>query len=266
MRDREPEPTPLNRPALTIARFTLLEARRTRLLWVLLVLLGAGFALAEFLGEVAITETREFQSGFLGALLRLGGVFLVALFVSTSMVREFNDKGLELVLSLPIGRATYLLGRLAGFAAVAAVTAGLCAASLLLYAPAGQVLLWGVSLACELLLVTVFTVLCLLTFSQVTAALSAVLAFYVLARAMAALQLMAHGPLVDPDSLAQQWIGHLLEGLAFLLPALDRFTDSAWLVHHTGAAADLLPIAGQTAVYAVLLGGAALFDLYRKSL
>jgi len=253
-------------PAFTIAVFTLLEARRNRLLWLILALLVAGFGLAEFIGEVAITETRQYQSGFLGSLLRASAVFMISLFVITTMVREFNDKGLELVLSLPVARANYYLGKLLGFSAVALLTAFLCGLCLLLYAPAGQVALWSLSLACELLLITALSLLCLFTFNQVTLALSAVMAFYVLARTIVALQLIGHSPLVDSGTFSQEFINSFIDALAFLLPSLHRFADSGWLIYHTGTATDLAPVIVQTTVYMGLLAGAGLFDLYRKNL
>ena len=249
-----------------IAGYTFLEATRNRLVWLVLVLVAGCLLLAAFVGSVAITETRQFQSGLAGASLRGCAVFTLALFVITSMVREFADKGFELVLSLPVRRATYLLGKLAGFALLALAISALCALPLLLLAPAGQVLLWGVSLACELLLVTSLSLLCLLTFAHVTTALSAVAAFYLAARSIAAVQLIAHGTLAVQDPLLRAGSRALVDGLAFVLPELHRFTSSRWLVYHDAGLADLVPVLGQTAVYLVLLVTAALFDLYRKNL
>ncbi len=249
-----------------IAHYTFLEAMRNRLLWLVLVLVLASYGLAAFVGSVAITETREFQSGFAGATLRAGAVFTLALFVITSMVREFADKGFELVLSLPVHRATYLLGKLGGFALLALLVSALCALPLLLLAPPLPVLLWALSLASELLLVTALSVLCLLTFSHVTLALSAVAAFYLAARSIAAIQLIAHGTLAVQDPLAQTISSALVDGLAFLLPELHRFTSSSWLIYHDAGFADLLPVLGQTAVYLLVLVSAALFDLHRKNL
>ena len=118
----------------------------------------------------------------------------------------------------------------------------------------------------ELSIVTAVSLLCLLTFSHVTVALSAVMAFYLLSRSMTAIQLMGHFPVIGPDSLAQDVIVAFLDALAFLLPELDRFTSSQWLVYHTAGWQDLLPIFGQTVIYVGLICGAAMFDLYRKSL
>ncbi len=95
-----------SRPVAVIAAYTLLEGMRNRLAWLVLGIIVAVFGLSEFIAEVAITETVEFQSAFLGATLRGFSVFMVSLFVITSMVRELNDKGLDLVLSLPIPRAS----------------------------------------------------------------------------------------------------------------------------------------------------------------
>ncbi len=251
---------------LAIAYYTTLEALRNRLLWLVVSFVVGGFTLAEFIGEVAITESKEFQSSFLGAVLRVSAVFMVSLFVITSMVREFNDKGLELVLSQPIARTSYFLGKLLGFSCLAVFTAALYALALLLYTPVDQALIWGVSLTAELLIIMTFSLLCLFTFAHVTLALSVVMAFYVLARTISALQLIGQGPLGPTDQLSQQLIGWLMSGLGFLLPELDRFTSSEWLVYHTGHWHDLLPILGQSVIYVALLSGAALFDLYRKNL
>ncbi len=253
-------------PTLAIAKYTALEALRNRLLWLVFAFLIVAFGLTEFIGDVAITESGQFRSGFMGALLRIFSVFMISLFVITSMVREFNDKGLELVLSLPIPRLHYFFGKLLGFSLLAVATAALCTACLVLYAPADQALQWGLSLALELLIVTTFSLLCLFTFNHVTLAFSMVVAFYALSRTISAIQLIGHGPLVDSANLSQQAINAFISALAFLLPELHNFTVSDWLIYHTGTWADLLPILSQSVVYLVLLCSAALFDLYRKNL
>jgi ABC-type transport system involved in multi-copper enzyme maturation permease subunit len=252
-------------PITTIARFSFVEALRNRLLWLIGLFLLAGFLLVEFIGEVAITETVQFQSGFLGALLRISAVLIMSLFVISSMVREFNDKGMELVLSLPMTRATYLAGKLLGYALLALLTALLFSLILLIYAPADQVAVWGVSLGFELLIVTAFSVLCLLSFTHVTPALSAVMAFYFLSRVITGLQLMSYGTFMETETFSQQVVQWLVAGLAFVLPDLNRFTQSDWLVYHTAEWTSLLPLAGQSFVYLTLLMAAALFDLYRKN-
>lgn len=79
------------------------------------------------------------------------------------------------------------------------------------------------------------------------------------------LQLLGHGATVA-QSAGQQALTAGADGLALLLPHLDRFTRSDWLVYHDGGAADLLAIAVQTAIYVALMAAAGLFDLYRKQI
>lgn len=249
-----------------IAHYTLLEARRNHLLWIVVLTIFSAVALAGFLAQVAITETRQIQAAFLGALLRWAAVFIVGLTVITGMVREFNDKSFELVLSLPLPRAGYFTGKLAGYAAVALLVAVCMTLPLLLVVPYGQAALWGISLGCELLLVCALSLLCMLTLNQTLPAFVVVAAFYLLSRSIGAIQLMAQGPLVDTASWAQQTVLLLVKAIALVLPDLDRFTDTGWLVYHSGMPMSLAPILGQSLIYLVLLAGAGLFDLYRKNL
>ncbi|MEC5160285.1 MULTISPECIES: ABC transporter permease [unclassified Janthinobacterium] len=253
------------RPTLTIAAYTLLEALRNRLLWLLLLAALAGVGLAGFLHELALTEGREVQAALLAAALRLAAVFLVATFVVTSVVREADDKGLDMLLALPMPRAAYLFGKLAGFAALALLPALLFGALSLLFAAPAQSALWGLSLLCELWIVAAFSLLCALSFSQALPALAGVAGFYLLARVIGALQLLGHGQ-GGARSHGQRAIGAGLDLVAAVLPALDRYTRTEWLLYGSGDAATLLAIAAHSAIYLALLAAAALFDLYRKSL
>lgn len=251
--------------SLTIARYTLLEALRNRLLWLLIVAALGAVGLAGFLHELALTESRQLQAALLGAVLRLAAVFLVATFVITSMVREASDKGLELLLALPMPRAVYLAGKLLGFGALALLPALLFGALALLLAPPAQAALWAFSLLCECWIVAAFSLLCMLTLQQVLPAMAAALAFYVMARSIGVLQLLGQGGSAQAD-WGQQLLAGGVDMLALLLPHLDQFTRSDWLVYHGGNSADLLAISVQTALYVTLMAAAGLFDLYRKQL
>lgn len=253
------------RPAATIARYTLLEALRNRLLWLVLIVMAGAVALSGFLHELALSESRAVQAALLAATLRLAAVFLIATFVTTSMAREANDKGLELLMALPMPRAVYLCGKLAGYAALALLPAGLFGALGLFFAPLPQAALWAFSLLCECWIVAAFGVLCMLTLSQVLPALAATLSFYLLARVIGTLQLLGHGASAAQDA-SQQALGAGIDMLALLLPHLDQFTRSDWLVYHGGGMAELGAVAAQTALYLALLTAAALFDLQRKNI
>lgn len=58
----------------------------------------------------------------------------------------------------------------------------------------------------------------------------------------------------------------LVDALALVMPALDRFTQSAWLVDGAAGWASVALFALQAAVYSSLLVAAAMFDFYRRNL
>lgn len=249
-----------------ITRVVVLEAVRGRVPWLMLAVLLVGVMLSQFAAQVAITESREIANAVLGAWLRLAAVFVVALFVITSMVRDLNDKGMELVLALALPRAVYLGGRLSGYAVVALGCALACALALAPFVPAVQVAVWGATLALELLIIAALAVLCLLTLSHVTLGMSAVIAFYLLARSIDAIRLIGANPLSGGDRDVHGVLTAVLEAVAFVLPDLTRFARSEWLIHANANLSDLVAAGAQAGIYLILLVGAALFDLQRKVL
>jgi ABC-type transport system involved in multi-copper enzyme maturation permease subunit len=197
--------------------------------------------------------------------LRVASVFLIALYIVNGFTREFNDKVLELMLSLDLPRPGYLLGKFLGFAIVAVAVAAIVATPVAVLAPADAALAWGCSLAMELLIISALSVFCITTFTQLLPAAAFVTAFYLLARSISAIQLMSGSSLLGADGFAQRASAALADALAIALPRMDAFTQTAWLVNDAGAQPALLNIVLQTVVYVTLLLAAAMFDLYRKN-
>jgi len=248
-----------------IARYTALEAFRTRYIWLVSALVLAGLGIALFTGDLAITETGATRTAITAAMLRFAAVLLIILFVTTSVHRDFSDKSVELMLSLPLPRAGYYLGKLGGYTLVAAVTTAPLCGLLMFFSPADAGLIWGLSLLLELVLVCALSLLFAFAFNQITGAIAASLLFYVLGRSIGAIQLMAHGPLTNQAQTSMQITTALVDSLAYLLPDLDRFSRSIWLVYSGPGASELVPILVQTLIYVTLLSCIALFDLYRKN-
>lgn len=254
------------RLAATIARYTLLEAVHARLpllvLSVILLLAGASL----FAGQLAITESTRFQTGLYAAGARLAAVFVAALYVLASMAREFDDKGLDIILALDLSRAHYLLGKLAGYLAIGMLLAVAAAMPLAFAAPWYAALQWGVSLGMELAVVIAFALFCIVSLGHPTAAASLMAGFYLLGRSLAAVRLMGANPIAGGDSLWHQFMQWTIEGLALLLPAFDEWTRTAWVVDAPAEWTDIARLAGHGALYVTLLAAAAMFDFYRKDL
>lgn len=252
-------------PAATLARSVLLEARRGGLPWLAAGCIVLALALGAFLSQVALTESRELQAAVVAAVLRACAAFLVAAQVASSTLREINDKGLELMLSLPLSRSTQYLGRFAGFAGCAVALAAAFSLPLLLWAPPGAVALWGVSLACEAALVAAAALFFGMSLAQLVPAIAATAGLYLLARSMAAIQAIAGGSLAE-TSVASELARRAVDAVALLLPRLDAATRTEWLVYGAPSVPSYAWALGGLAVYVLLLVAAGLFDFHRKNL
>ncbi len=251
---------------LTIGRYTALEAIRTRLPLLVALALTLLLCASFFVRELAVTESLRFQIGFYAGAARLCAAFMASLYVLASVAREFNDKGLEVTLALDLPRSHYIFGKLAGFLLAAAAMAVILALPLWILAPVSAAALWTLSLVIELSLIVVLSLFCIITFNHLLPAAGFVAAFYLLARSVTAMRLMSAHPVSGKDTLSQQFTEVLTEGLGYLMPALDRWTETAWLVNAAPDSATLLAIVGQGLIYIALLTLATLFDFYRRSL
>jgi len=106
---------------------------------------------------------------------------------------------------------------------------------------------------------------CVLTFTNVVTALSAAAGFYILARSIDALQIIAAAA-EHTEALAPRIADWFMQGLALLMPRLDQMTQTGWLIDTAPDPGALLRVLAQTVIYVVLILGAALFDLYRQEL
>jgi len=247
-------------PAAILARTVLLEARRGGLPWLAAASLAVALGLAAFVSQVALTESRSLQASLLASVLRACAMFLVAAQVTSSTLREQNDKALELMLSLPLSRAAHYLGRLAGFIACGALLAVAFSLPLLLWASPAAVALWGLSLACEAALVAAASLFFAMTLAQFAPAIAATAGLYLLARSIGAIQAIAGSPLTE-NRLAQ----YAIDAVALLLPRLDAVTRTAWLLYETPTAGVYAAALGTLLLYTALLVAAGLFDFYRRS-
>lgn len=251
-------------PVGTIARFTFVEAIKNRLFVLMIAGLVCIFGITLFLGEFAITETREVQVSIMGYIGRLFAVFIASLFVITTLVREFNDKTIEFIIALPVPRYVYFFGKISGFMCLSVFVAIIVSFPVFFYTDLLQAMIWSVSLICELFIIVALCLLCLFTLGHVTTAFFTVMAFYILARSIGTIQLISQSPIMESTSVSQLFMNQLLDLIAFVIPDLGNFTRSDWLVYHTGNTDGLFMIAIQSLIYIFLLSSAALFDLYRK--
>jgi ABC-type Na+ efflux pump permease subunit len=255
----------VNRAIATVARYVLVEARRSSLPWLAAGGMLAALLLSGFLSRVAITEAASLQTSAAAALLRACAMFLVAAHVVSSVVREANDKGLELALALPISRPAWYLGKLLGFAGTGALIATLYALPLLAWTKVADLAAWWLALALEASLVAAAALFFASALGQTVSAIAATAGLYLLARSVTAIQAIATSPLAG-DSAGGQAARWAVDAFALLLPRLDGVARGDWLLYGAPAAAELTSALAGMAIYIVLLAAAGLFDFSRRNL
>jgi ABC-type transport system involved in multi-copper enzyme maturation permease subunit len=256
----------MRRQVFTIARFTLLEAVRTRLPLLAVTVFGLLWACSFFIHQIAITESTRLQSSFFASGARLAAVFMLALYITSSVVREFNEKGLELLLALDLPRSSYLLGKLAGFIVVAAALALVAVLPLVPAVPLDVAAIWAISLTLELAVICAASLFCIVTFSHILPAVLLVASFYLLARTVTAMRLMAESSVLGELSGARPALNFGVEVLSYVVPALDQFSATQWIAARAVAPEVLAPLVLQSAIYVALLLAATLVDFYRREL
>jgi ABC-type Na+ efflux pump permease subunit len=252
-------------PIATVSRYVLIEARRSALPWLAAAGILTVLALAGFLSQVAITEASSLQASVSAALLRACAIFLLATHVVSSVVREANDKGLELALALPISRPAWYLGKLLGFACAGTLIAALFALPLLAWAKPADVGAWWLALAVEATLIAAAALFFASALGQTVSAITATAGLYLLARSVNAIQAIAGSPLAGDSASAQaaRWV---VDAFALLLPHLDTVARGDWLLYGAPPAAEFTSALAGLGIYVALLAAAGLFDFSRRNL
>ncbi|MBF0295668.1 MAG: ABC transporter permease [Magnetococcales bacterium] len=253
--------------AVTIlAVLTLRMALRERLARAMALMIALSWAATWFLASLLVSDETGPQAAMLGFLLRLGSVFLTMVTVTFSLTRDLQNRGLELLLALPYPRGAIWLGKGVGFAMIASLLALLDALALMPLAPPGQALLWGVAINAELWLMATLAMLLTLALRQAPLALTMTAALYLLGRSMHSLLLIARQ---SAEMATEHWSAalarHLLTLISWLLPDLERFTVTDWLLHHGGSLPALGPIFAETLLYLALLMAVGHLELRRRA-
>lgn len=214
---------PLLTRILTIARNAFREAVRDRILYnlILFVLLITGSAI--FLGELSAGEEARVIVNLGLSTLLIFGTF-ISIFVGVSLVwKEIEKKTVYSVLSKPIGRMDFIIGKYLGLCSTVLVNVAVMGVgvSLALLYSGGQTLAIHIWPAILLIFaeLTIVTAVAIMFSSFSSPALSALLTLFVfvIGNFSASLRELGQG-LASP---AARWI---LDGLYYLLPNLSHFS------------------------------------------
>lgn len=249
-----------------ILRFVLLTALRDRLFGALAALLAVSMGGALVFGGAALVEQGETTVVLAAGAARFVLAVGLVTFVATQVQRLYDSREIEVLLARPIGRPRLVAALAGGVAVVAALPAVAVAAVIGPFAPSltGWAA-WGATLVAEGIILALFTLAAALVLERAVTATLAGLAFYTAARLMTFVMgvVEAHERLGAGGTTAQI-LGWAAKAVAAIVPRLDLFAHTGWLVHGIADAAPVILAAAQLAVAAPLLIAVAALDLSRK--
>lgn len=258
---------------LTIARFTVIDAIRSRWLWLIAASMVSTLIFATFAGGMALTERASVMLAAAAPLARVQAVAIIIVLSIAGMVREIHERSMLLMLAAPISRTQWLVGKLVGMFCVALLTAALSALPLWALQGSANVWLWFVSLACELAIVVLVALLLAFALRQFAVAALCACAFYAAARLIGVILLINERAPLDVRG-ADLFVSATLKAVAVALPRFDLFTQTDWLLPLIGSTpvsalsstAVLAPVLLQTGIFMVLLLLVAALDFSRSEL
>lgn len=251
----------------TIIRYTLITALRDWLFVGLFVVLSVAIAISMFLASTALVEQQQMAIAYAAGTSRLIVIGGLIVFVSFHVRRLFDNREIEVILSRPISRARFVIAYWLGFLMLGIIVALPLILALALFTRPDMVGLayWGSSLILEIALVMAFTLVsALILRSSVTSVFSS-FGFYALARMMGFFTATIHTPFAVTNSMDfNRIMQFVLELISMLLPRLDLFGETRWLVYGMQHMEHIWVYVVQSAVYIPLLLAIAIFDFQRK--
>jgi hypothetical protein len=244
-----------------------LSALRDRVwlsLWLLMVLVAL---LAFLFGAMAMVEQHETIIIFASSSLRLTGCLVVILYMSFVIQRQRDHKEIEAYLVRPLARWQLLFSYwLCSLVLIGLVVSSSIVVMVIWGVAWRPLLIWSSSFALELSMVASFTVACSLVLRHNVAAILSTLAFYMLARMSGYFLLMLEQFILagKVKSVFGISANSVLSYIIYIVPRLDLFTRSEWLLSVADHPLPLSLLGLQTITSTFFIGCMVWCDMVRR--
>jgi len=249
---------------LTNIRYILITALRDWLFLGLLIAIIFATMISATLGSTAFIEENAMTLTYAAGSSRI--ILMIGLIVFTcfNIRNAFDTKEIDVILSRPISRANLVISYWLGFSQVSALLCLPIVAiiGLLGILNVGGYIVWAASLLLEAFLVVAIALFAAFTLRSAVTSVMASMGLYVLSRMMAYFVITSQSGMVSEKHFSL--LKELLFGISSLVPRLDFFAKSEWLVYGIEAARDWQLFVIQAVVFVPLLLLATIADFKRK--
>ncbi len=250
---------------LTNIRYILITALRDWLFIGLLAGILLAVGISATLGSTAFLEKQEMTLTFASGSARLILMVGLIVFVCFHIRNAFDTKEIDVIMSRPISRSNLVIAYWLGFAFVALLlTIPVVGLIGLIGVPnwagfAG----WGLSLLLETFLVVALALFSAFTLKSAVTSVIATMGFYVLSRMMAFFVITSQSGMVATDA-KYTVLKYALVGISTIVPRLDFFAKSEWLVYGFNSNQEWMMFIVQVLIFVPLLVLASIADFRRK--
>ncbi|MDX1974044.1 MAG: hypothetical protein SFT92_00025 [Rickettsiales bacterium] len=248
----------------TNIRYILITALRDRLFVALLLGMIFSTAISAALGGTAFLEERAMTITYAAAAARIILMVGMIVFVCFHIRSAFDTKEIDVILSRPISRSNLVFAYWLGFYFVAIL---LAVPVLIILALIGVDNLegyigWSASLLLELGLVIALALFSALTLRSAVMSVLVCMGFYVLSRMMAFFLIAAESTKIQGGEYLL--FKYILTLISSLVPRLDLYSKTEWLVYGFDTPQEPWLFVTQTAIFIPLLLLASMMDFKRK--
>ena len=249
---------------LTNIRYILITALRDRLFTGLFIGILVATAISATLGGTALIEEKEMTLSFASWSARVILIVGLIVFICFHIRSSFDTKEIDVILSRPISRSNLILSYWLGFSFI----------GLLLAVPTISIIAiigandfvgfigWSTSILLEIGLVVALSLFAAFTVRSAVVAVLGCMGFYILSRTMAFFVFASNSGAVSGEKfIILKWI---LQTISTVMPRLDFFGKSDWLIYGFNSAQDWHLFVIQTAIYIPILLIATMIDFRRK--
>jgi len=248
----------------TNIRYILITALRDWLFIGLFIGTLVATAISATLGSTALIEEKEMTLSFASGSARLILMTGLIVFICFHIRSAFDSKEIDVILSRPVSRINLVISYFLGFSFVGLlltipIIAIIAAIGVLNWAGFA---VWAASIILEMALVVGLALFSAFTLRSAVTSVLACMGFYVVSRMMAFLVFTSHsGMVAEPKFAIFRWA---LQAISTVLPRLDFFGKSEWLIYGLKSAQDWQFYTAQAFIFIPLLLAATMIDFKNK--
>jgi ABC-type transport system involved in multi-copper enzyme maturation permease subunit len=250
----------------TIIKYIILTASRDLLFYGLLIAIVAGIFISNFLGSTALEEQAQMAVSYSSASIRLILVVGMTIFCCFHIRRGFENKEIDLMLSRPISRGMFVLSYWIGFCIIALsfIAAAFCFILLFQNYSIFGAIIWVLSLILEVFLVISFAIFASFILKSAVSSVLLTFGFYFISRMLGFFLYILAKPTATDFLSLDFYANKILWFVSSILPRLDLFAKSQWLIYGVESYNDIKLFALQAAIYIPLLLFSAVYDFRNK--